>query len=210
MTAPGRGPVATDDRVRGAYKEKFRLYIELLDRMSVEDEDVAFVRRHLEGLEGTVLDLGCGPGQWSEWLHSLGLDVLGIDLVPEFIAHARWAHKGPEFRLGSITELDVPDSSAAGALAWFSTIHLPPVALDRALTELHRVLVPGGTTVLGFFDGEHEVVQFEHKVTTAWRWPVDAFASRLRAAGLDEVERFQWTLPDQPDRRYAAIAARRA
>ena len=203
-------PVPVDDRVRGAYKEKFRLYIELLDRMSVEDEDVAFVRRHLEGLEGTVLDLGCGPGQWSEWLHSLGLDVLGIDLVPEFIAHARWAHKGPEFRLGSITELDVPDSSAAAALAWFSTIHLPPVALDRALTELRRVLVPGGTTVLGFFDSEHEVVQFEHKVTTAWRWPVDAFASRLRAAGLDEVERFQWTLPDQPDRRYAAIAARRA
>jgi SAM-dependent methyltransferase len=201
--------VVVDERVLGAYRAKFRLYIELLDRMSVEDDDVAFVRRHLEGLDGKVLDLGCGPGQWSEWLHSLGLDVLGIDLVPEFIAHARWAHAGPEFRLGSITELEVPDGSAAGALAWFSTIHLPPPSLDEALTEIHRVVAPGGTAVLGFFDSEHDVVEFEHKVTTAWRWPLDTFASRLAAAGLEEVERFRWTLPERPDRRYAAIAARR-
>ena len=39
--------------------------------------------------EMRVLDLGCGPGQWSAYLHSLGAEVVGVDLVEEFIAHAR-------------------------------------------------------------------------------------------------------------------------
>ena len=198
----------TSDEVRRAYASKARLYIDLLDRMDVEDDDVAFVRKHLVGLEGTVLDLGCGPGQWTAWLHALGADVVGLDMVPEFVAHARWAHPGPEFRLGSLTALDVPSAAAAGALVWFSTIHLPPDEVGLALAEIRRVLQPGGTAVLGFFDSEHGVAEFEHKVTTAWRWPVDELASRLRDIGLAEVERFCWTLPDRPDRRYAAIAAR--
>lgn len=197
-----------DDRVRRAYASRSRLYVELLDRMDVDDEDVGFVREHLVGLDGTVLDVGCGPGQWSAWLHSLGVDVIGIDPVAEFVAHARWAHPGPEFRLGDLPDLDVPDASAAGVLAWFSTIHLPPDEVGPALAELRRVLRSEGTAVLGFFDSEQGVAEFEHKVTTAWRWPANAFAARLREEGLEEVERFCWTLPDRPDRRYAAIAAR--
>ena len=200
--------MTVDGRVREAYQAKFRHYIELLDRMSVEDDDVAFVRKHLVGLEGTVLDVGCGPGQWSAHLHSLGVEVVGIDLVPEFIAHARWRHPDVEFRLGSMTDLDVPDGAAAGVLAWFSTIHLPPHELEQVLGRLHRALEPGGTLVIGFFDSDHGVAEFEHKVTTAWRLPVDAMAQRLQQARFTEVERFRWTLPDRPDRRYAAIAAR--
>ena len=172
------------------------------------EDDKALVRRNLTGRPGPVLDLGCGPGHWTAYLHSLGAEVTGVDMVPEFIAHARGTHPGPEFELGSMTELDVPEHSVAGILAWYSTIHLPPAALDRVLAEFRRLLASSGMLVVGFFDSDDGVTGFDHKVITAYRWPVDVFAEHLAKAGFTEVERLQRQSPDQPDRKYAAIAAR--
>jgi hypothetical protein len=39
----------------------------------------------------------------------VGCAQLALDVVPEFIAHARATHPGPEFRLGSMTEVDAPE-----------------------------------------------------------------------------------------------------
>lgn len=171
------------------------------------EEDTALVRRHLAGLAGPVLDLGCGPGHWTAYLHSLGAEVTGIDMVPEFIAHARATYAGPEFRLGSMTEVDVADHSVAGILTWYSTIHLVPEELDRVLAQFRRLLAPGGVLVAGFFDSDDAVAAFDHKVVTAYHWPVDVFAEHLVAAGFHELERLQHQLPTRPDRKYAAIAA---
>lgn len=105
--------------VRDAYSSASEQYIDLFDDIRQgEQDDTALVRRHLGGLPGRVLDLGCGPGQWTAYLHSLGVDVIGVDLVPEFIAHARATHPGPDFRLGSMTELDLENQSVSGILAW--------------------------------------------------------------------------------------------
>jgi SAM-dependent methyltransferase len=195
--------------VRDAYSTMSQQYIELSGRTWQDQEgDTALIRRHLTGLAGPVLDLGCGPGHWTADLHSLGADVTGVDLVPEFIEHARATHPGPAFRLGSMTELDVPDHSTAGILAWYSTIHLSPPELDRVLTQLRRLLAPSAVLVIGFFDSDDGVTAFDHKVTTAYRWPVDVFVEQLRAAGFVELERRQHQLPERPDRRYAAVAAR--
>lgn len=195
--------------MRDAYSSVVERYIRLIAaEWRVDAEDTALVRRHLTGLPGPVLDLGCGPGHWTGHLHSLGVDVTGIDLVPEFVDHARATHPGPEFRLGSMTELDVPDDGVAGILSWYSTIHLPPPELDRVLAEFRRLLAPAGSLVIGFFDSEDVVAAFDHKVATAYRWPVDVFAERLSRAGFVEVERLQEQVPERPDRLYAALAAR--
>ena len=195
--------------VRDAYSSLSQQYIGLFDGTWQEHEDdTALVRRHLTGLPGLVLDLGCGPGHWTAYLHSLGAVVTGVDMVPEFIAHARATHLDSSFRLGSMTELDVPDYSVAGILAWYSTIHLPPPELDRVLTEFRRLLAPSGVLVIGFFDSDDDVAAFDHKVITAYRWPVDAFAEHLQAAGFVEVQRRQHQVAERPDRKYAAVAAR--
>jgi SAM-dependent methyltransferase len=197
------------ERVRDAYSSLSAQYIDLVERGRQEHEDdVALVRRYLAGLPGPVLDLGCGPGHWAAYLHSCGADVTGVDMVPEFIAHARSTHPGPEFRLGSITEVDAPEHSVAGILAWYSTIHLPPPELDRVLAAFRRLLMPAGMLVVGFFDSDDGVVGFDHKVVTAYRWPVDVVAQHLAEAGFTEVQRVQHQSPERPDRRYAAIAAR--
>jgi hypothetical protein len=64
--------------------------------------------------------------------------------------------------------------------------------------------------VVGFFDSDSGVSEFDHKVITAFRWPVDVFAELLAEAGFAEAERLQHQVAERPDRKYAAIAARRA
>jgi SAM-dependent methyltransferase len=201
--------VSLFEPVRAAYSSKSQQYISVIDgNWSDDDDETELVRRHLTGLAGPVLDLGCGPGHWTADLHARGADVTGVDLVPEFIDHARATHPGVEFRLGSMTELDVPDHSVAGILSWYSTIHLPPPELDRVLREFRRLLAPSGVLVLGFFDSDDEVAAFDHKVITAYRWPVDVIAERLRAAGFTELQRHRHQVAERPDRKYAAVAAR--
>lgn len=195
--------------MRDAYSSIYEDYIRFVDGdWASQDEDKALVRCHLAGRSGPVLDLGCGPGQWTAYLHSLGAHVTGVDIVPEFITHARATHPGPEFRLASMTELDVPKHSVAGILAWYSTIHMLQPELDRALAEFRRLLATDGMLVIGFFDSDDDWAGFDHKVITAYRWPVDVFAEHLAKAGLVEVQRLRQRFPERPDRKYAAIAAR--
>lgn len=183
-------------------------YIDLFDQVDADDPDAALIRRHLTGLTGPVLDVGCGPGQWTAHLHSYGVDVTGIDMVPEFIAHAQVAHPGPPFRLASMLDLGADEQSVAGILAWYSLIHLPPTELGKALQEFRRLLVPAGVLVVGFFDSDDAVAVFDHKVVQAYRWPVVALVERLAEAGFTEVHRLRQQVVDRPDRKYAAVAAR--
>ncbi|SCL59079.1 Ubiquinone/menaquinone biosynthesis C-methylase UbiE [Micromonospora eburnea] len=193
-------------QVRQAYASVAELYIELFGTsQQVHADDLAFIGRHLAGRPGTVLDLGCGPGHITDHLRSLGVDAQGIDMVPEFIAHARATHPSGSYQLGSLEKLDVADHSIAGILAWYSLIHLPPQDIDGVLAEFRRAMAPGGKLVLGVFYGD-EVAAFDHKVVTAYRWPLDEFSERLRRAGFAEVERLRRP-GDGTHRPHAALAA---
>ena len=195
--------------MRAAYSSASEQYIEHFDGdWDAHEVDAAFIRRHLQHSRGPVLDLGCGPGSWTAYLHDLGVPTTGVDVVPEFIDHARVAHPGPAFRLASMTDLDVPQHSAGGVLSWYSTIHVQPEELPAVLTGFRQLLAPSGTLVLGFFTGPGDVVAFDHAVVTAYRWPADLLAQHLTRAGFAEVERMQRQVVERPDRTYAAIAAR--
>ncbi|WFE49424.1 class I SAM-dependent methyltransferase [Micromonospora sp. WMMD1155] len=194
------------DKVRQAYASVADLYIELFGtRERVDPDDLALIGRHLATRTGPVLDLGCGPGHLTGHLRSLGVDATGIDLVPEFIAHARATHPDVAFHIGSLESLDVVGGSVAGILAWYSLIHLPPEELDGVLGEFRRVMAPGGALVLGMFDHD-EVGPFDHKVVTAYRWPVDEISERLSRAGFVEVERLR-RAGEGDQRPHVAIAA---
>ncbi|OKJ13659.1 class I SAM-dependent methyltransferase [Kitasatospora sp. CB01950] len=142
-----------------------------------------------------VGDLGCGPGEATVLLGGLGVHAFGLDLSAGMLAQARRARPSDTFVRGSLLALPFADVSLGAVLARYSVIHLPPAEVPHALGELRRVLAPGGRLLLGFFaadpslgDTDHPV-PFDHKVTTAHRWPVDTLASLLRTAGLTETAR---------------------
>jgi SAM-dependent methyltransferase len=55
-----------------------------------------------------VLDAGCGPGRVGGFLHSVGHDVVGVDVDPVLIAAAEDDHPGPRWLVGDLADLDLP------------------------------------------------------------------------------------------------------
>ncbi|MEV6757573.1 class I SAM-dependent methyltransferase [Streptomyces sp. NPDC051214] len=139
---------------------------------------------------GPVAELGCGPGWTTAHLRDLGLEVFGIDLSPVMVDLARENHPDLRFEVGSMDALDLADGKLSGILSWYSVIHTPPEELPPYFAEFRRVLAPGGHLLLGFFESEGgPVTAFDHKVTTAYRWPVDGLADLAREAGFVEIGR---------------------
>ncbi|MFB7326252.1 class I SAM-dependent DNA methyltransferase [Streptomyces sp. NPDC056190] len=139
---------------------------------------------------GPVAELGCGPGRVTAHLRNLGLEVFGVDLSPVMIDIARETHPDLRFEVGSMDALDLADGTLRGIVAWYSVIHTPPRDIPSYFAEFRRVLAPGGHFLLGFFESEGgPVTPFDHKVTTAYRWPIDDLADLAGDAGFAEVGR---------------------
>lgn len=139
---------------------------------------------------GLVADVGCGPGYGTAHLRDLGLDVVGFDVSTGLLDIARTEHPELRFELASMDALPLADGELAGIASWYSIIHTAPQDVPASLREFARVLAPGGHLVLAFFESEDDPVSaFDHKVITAYRWPIDEVAGLALEAGLVEVGR---------------------
>lgn len=110
---------------------------------------------------GPIADLGCGPGRIAGFLNRAGADVRGIDLSPRMVEVARRDHPGVAFDVASLSALPYRDGELAGALAWYSLIHVPQELQDRVFAEFARVLRPAGLLLLAFQiaqSGDEDVV----------------------------------------------------
>ncbi|WCN81303.1 class I SAM-dependent DNA methyltransferase [Micromonospora sp. LH3U1] len=162
--------------------------------------------------EGPVADIGCGPGRITAYLKGLGVDAFGIDLSPAMIDIARRDHPELRFEVGSMTDLDLSDSSVAGILAWFSLIHVPDDEVPAVLAHFHRVLRPDGALLLAFHVGDEHRLKTEgyggHPMNVyVHRRPPDRVAAWLSDAGF-AVEARMLHSPDD-SRRGAFLFARR-
>jgi SAM-dependent methyltransferase len=106
------------------------------------------------GRLGRICDLGCGPGHVTSYLHGHGLDVFGIDLSSAMVDQARQLCPGIEFKTGNMLSLDLEPESLAGIIAFYSIIHVPRGEVVTALSEMKRVLEPGGRLLLAFHIGD--------------------------------------------------------
>ncbi|QDY76552.1 class I SAM-dependent DNA methyltransferase [Streptomyces qinzhouensis] len=139
---------------------------------------------------GPVAELGCGPGPVTARLRDLGLDAYGVDLSPVMIDLARKTYPDLRFEVGSMDALELAAGGTAGIVSWYSVIHVPPRELPPYFAEFRRVLAPGGTLLLAFFESEGDpVTVFDHRVTPAYRWPIDELARLAADAGFTEIGR---------------------
>jgi ubiquinone/menaquinone biosynthesis C-methylase UbiE len=104
---------------------------------------VATFRSYL--VEGAlVADLGCASGRETVELRAAGLRVVGLDIVPEFLATARRRYPCEGYVRGTLTRLPFAAQSFDGLWASASFLHLSPDDALSALGEAARVLKPGG------------------------------------------------------------------
>ncbi|GGZ85880.1 class I SAM-dependent methyltransferase [Streptomyces echinoruber] len=188
-------PASYLDATADAYDAVAVRYVELFrDALDALPLDRAVLAAFAELVRSTgagpVAELGCGPGWVTAHLRDLGLDVFGVDLSPVMIELARKAYPDLRFEVGSMDALDLADGTLRGIVSWYSVIHIPPRDVPAYLTEFRRMLAPGGHLLLAFFESEGgPVAAFDHKVLTAYRWPVDELAKPAGEAGFTEVGR---------------------
>jgi ubiquinone/menaquinone biosynthesis C-methylase UbiE len=101
----------------------------------------------LAGFKGgaRIADLGCGSGVFTNLLHALGFEPIGLDISPKLIALGRRKYPDVEFLEGDAEHLPFPSLSLDGVLLSGLVHHFPDPS--RCAVEAFRVLKSGGTFV---------------------------------------------------------------
>jgi ubiquinone/menaquinone biosynthesis C-methylase UbiE len=107
-----------------------------------------------------VLDVGCGTGTLAiEVQQRVGATgrAFGIDPGAQQIARARSKaarrNLPIDFKVGVIEQLDFPDQTFDAVVSTLMMHHLPDDLKRRGLSEIARVLKPGGRLVIADFQG---------------------------------------------------------
>ena len=105
-----------------------------------------------------VLDAGCGPGRVGGFLHSVGHDVVGVDVDPVLIAAAEEDHPGPRWLVADLAELDLPgrgiaDPFDAIVCAGNVMTFLAESTRVEVLRRMRAHLRDGGRAAIGFGAG---------------------------------------------------------
>ena len=104
-------------------------------------------RRHaVRGLNGTVLDVACGTGDMVVELQKQGCTVTGIDLSDEMLAVARQKAPTATYMIADAEHLPFEDETFDAVTCAFGVRNF--VYLEKGLSEMLRVLKPGGRMVI--------------------------------------------------------------
>jgi SAM-dependent methyltransferase len=110
-------------------------------------EQLAFQDVFRNGYHGhCVLDLGCGAGRTTRFLHEQGAEVIGVDISRALIDAAQFHAPDIQFQVGDASRLDFEDASFDVVVFSFNGLDCiyPKRKRLEALAEINRVLQPGG------------------------------------------------------------------
>src|SRR5436853_4943952 len=144
---------ASYDRVVKRYADEF---FDELQRKPFDRELLDQFAERVRG-QGKVCEIGCGPGQIARYLQDRLVSMCGIDLSAEMVKWARRLNPDISFQRGDMRALEMPDASLTGIVSFYAIIHLKREDVPRALSEMHRVLKPGGRLLVSFHGGEGEL-----------------------------------------------------
>lgn len=148
----------------------------------------------------SVLDVGCGVGSYHPLLQGEVAAISGVDVSAESLRLARDENPDVDYRSFDGNALPFADGSFDVAYAICVVHHVPLENRSSFLTEMTRVVRPGGLVVLFEHNPFNPATRF-----AVWKCPFDEDAvllsrgssyALLRAAGLKNVAgRYMLALP---------------
>lgn len=124
-------------------------------------------QRVLAAAEGRVLEIGAGSGVNLPFYTSRATEVLGLEPHPKL--HAMAERSGLRVIQGSAEAIPLDSASVDTVVTTWTLCSIPNV--DAALSEMHRVLRPGGRLLFV----EHGlapdagVQRWQHRLTPLWK-----------------------------------------
>ncbi len=134
---------------------------------------VEWILKKVPGNKLTILDLGCGPGLYSEKLAERGHKVTGIDFSCNSIEYARESARKKKLDISYIQqnyqELDVKSRYDLIVMIFTDFGVLSPDQRDILLNNIYRALKPGGIFLFDVLDDKYPARKLESK-----EWEVSA------------------------------------
>tara|TARA_A100001037_G_scaffold203538_1_gene182067 strand:- start:27 stop:698 length:672 start_codon:yes stop_codon:yes gene_type:complete len=155
------------------------------------------VGKFLEELSGDIaLDMGCGNGRHSELLSKCVERVVGVDMSSMMLLETSNRGKSNGFEVnpirGNVMELPV-QTGCVDIGVYVATIHHLPTTECRiaSLNELERVLVAGGTAIVGSWCTEHERFEEGKGFDTLVNWTLPDGTVVPRYYHIYDIEEFE-------------------
>lgn len=110
---------------------------------------------NLPSQRAKILDLGCGPGNYSKYLYDvMGFhNIEGIDLSGQMINRARLNVPLVDFKVADIRKFSTPPASLHGVLASFCIPYLSYHETDLLISNVYKALKPLGTFYISCMEG---------------------------------------------------------
>jgi SAM-dependent methyltransferase len=110
--------------------------------------------------DGPIAEIGCGVGRltWQAGLDWERGDIVGLDISPKMLAHARGRFPAdadwlPLPRFEQMTDRSLVELQPAGIFTMLTLQHLDSFEVRQILDQAHRGLRPGGRIVFQFVEG---------------------------------------------------------
>jgi SAM-dependent methyltransferase len=140
--------------------------------------------------DARLLDLGCGGGKDAGDLSQRGYRVVGLDRTSALLSAGRRRYRSLPLVCADLRQLPFHAMSFDGLWAAASLMHLPKPVARRILTDLSRLVRPGGLFAATVTYGVKSRI-----VTDGWvpgryfaRWKKDELARAVRRAGWNILE----------------------
>lgn len=102
---------------------------------------------HIRGRSySRALDVGCGEGRFCRMMQSEGIVTLGIDPTVALIERARALDPAGDYRIESAESFDCEESAFDLVVSYLTLVDIDDI--DRAISNMSRVLRPGGALLV--------------------------------------------------------------
>lgn len=168
----------TDKKTIAYYNSSADKYLETVSRDAPDTDLQSFIDAIPNG--GTVLDLGCGPGNSAAFMQAAGLNAHATDASAEMVrmAQERFKINATVARFEQLDAVNVYD----GIWANFSLLHAPRADMSNNLQRIHKALKKGGYLHLGLKVGEGEKRDTLGRIYTYYQ--LDELKDLLTTAGF--------------------------
>lgn len=153
-------PVYNFDEVAGVYDA----YYETLMGRQVDHVEKQLVWKYMIHMspEKPLLEIGCGTGHWTRFFHQKGFKLTAIDLSEKMLEKAK--QKNPEkvyFEKMNVEAMKYRDHAFENIIA-IATLEFVE-DLERAFSEIKRILKPEGILILGCLNAISDFGQLKNE-----------------------------------------------
>jgi ubiquinone/menaquinone biosynthesis C-methylase UbiE len=110
--------------------------------------------------EGSYLDIGCGSGNYTHGVHSLDINITGIDISEEMLTKAREKNNRIDWVHGDAKKMPFSSYTFDGAICVLATHHIKD--LTAAFQEAFRVIKKGNFVIFTAFPEQMQQYWLRH------------------------------------------------